>query len=70
MKSQAQIKALIDELEREMELDPSKKDHHWAAIVTLCLALSNIHKPQSIIEALPGANGVVKEVLLWVLSDI
>lgn len=52
MKSHAQIEALIDELEYERELDPTKSEHHAVAIYTLCLALDEIKKPTVINEML------------------
>lgn len=70
MKTHAQIEALINELDREMEVDPSKVEHHWIAIVTLCLAKDEIHKPQVIKEMISKSKWITKEALLWVLSDI
>jgi hypothetical protein len=70
MKTKAQIEALIDELTREADIDPSKEDHHTIAIVTLHHVLDDIYKPQVLKEMAQEAQGVEKEALLWVLSDI
>ena len=55
MKSHARIEALIDELEREREIDSTKADHHAVAIYTLLIALDEITKPTVIQEMLANS---------------